>query len=345
MMGAQFDQKLFETPEAKQAVLDQPGGRTRRQRRSRAQPPDRQRRRDVQKAIRISRPSARPTAASTWTSLQGRAGRPGHDPGNVRPAHAPRHGRCSSWPARSPPRSRRAVANRLSDINDQQREVQELVFPAAPTPQVKVTDEMVKAFYDKNAACSRCRKGQGRVRRVRRRHAVEKQVSVSDAEVATPTTRTRRASRRRKAQRQPHPDHRRQGRQAGRRRRRQGQGRSGAGRSAQEPGDFAKIAKAQSQDPGSAELGGDLGVVEKGVFVKPVEDAIYKLKEGEISGWCVGIRLPHHQGHQGQAGGPEVAGRSQGRNRRRTEEDQSCRRSIRNWPRPSRTPSTSSRTA
>jgi peptidyl-prolyl cis-trans isomerase D len=50
------------------------------------------------------------------------------------------------------------------------------------------------------------------------------------------------------------------------------------------PNDFAKIAKAQSQDPGSAELGGDLGVVQKGVFVKPVEDAIYGLKEGEVSG-------------------------------------------------------------
>jgi peptidyl-prolyl cis-trans isomerase D len=50
------------------------------------------------------------------------------------------------------------------------------------------------------------------------------------------------------------------------------------------PNDFAKVAKAQSQDPGSAELGGDLGVVQKGVFVKPVEDAIYGLKEGEVSG-------------------------------------------------------------
>jgi peptidyl-prolyl cis-trans isomerase D len=50
------------------------------------------------------------------------------------------------------------------------------------------------------------------------------------------------------------------------------------------PNDFAKIAKAQSQDPGSAELGGDLGVVEKGLFDKPVEDAIFALKEGQTSG-------------------------------------------------------------
>jgi peptidyl-prolyl cis-trans isomerase D len=49
------------------------------------------------------------------------------------------------------------------------------------------------------------------------------------------------------------------------------------------PNDFAKIAKAQSQDPGSAELGGDLGTIEKGTLVKPVEDAIYALKDGEVS--------------------------------------------------------------
>jgi peptidyl-prolyl cis-trans isomerase D len=49
------------------------------------------------------------------------------------------------------------------------------------------------------------------------------------------------------------------------------------------PADFAKLAKAESQDPGSAELGGDLGPVEKGAFVKSVEEAIYQLKQGEIS--------------------------------------------------------------
>jgi peptidyl-prolyl cis-trans isomerase D len=49
------------------------------------------------------------------------------------------------------------------------------------------------------------------------------------------------------------------------------------------PDQFAALAKTQSQDPGSAEQGGDLGTVEKGAFVAPVEEAIYKLKQGEIS--------------------------------------------------------------
>lgn len=47
--------------------------------------------------------------------------------------------------------------------------------------------------------------------------------------------------------------------------------------------DFAGLAKQYSADPGSAEQGGDLGWVEIGQMVKPFEDALYKLKKGEIS--------------------------------------------------------------
>jgi peptidyl-prolyl cis-trans isomerase D len=48
-------------------------------------------------------------------------------------------------------------------------------------------------------------------------------------------------------------------------------------------GDFADLAKKNSQDPGSAQKGGDLGWVSRGQMVKNFEDAVFKLKPNEIS--------------------------------------------------------------
>lgn len=285
-MGAQFDQKLFETPEAKQAILDQLVA-------ERAVNAEVERSHltvsdavlakaigDIQ-MFRKADGSFDKDQYIAALAAQGMTpemfdARMRHDMAVQQLAGA------VSQTAFAP----RSVANRLSDINDQEREVQELMFPLATyAAQVKVTDDMVKAYYDKHAALFQVPETVKAEYVVFNADVVQKQVTVSDAEVAdvynknkarfsTPEKRTAShilfnvakdakpaddAAAKAKAE-------------------------AALAEVRKNPGDFAKIAKAQSQDPGSAELGGDLGVVEKGVFVKPVEDAIYGLKEGETSG-------------------------------------------------------------
>jgi peptidyl-prolyl cis-trans isomerase D len=48
------------------------------------------------------------------------------------------------------------------------------------------------------------------------------------------------------------------------------------------PGQFAELAKKNSDDPGSAERGGDLDYFGRGAMVKPFEDAVFAMKPGEI---------------------------------------------------------------
>ncbi|HET7669259.1 MAG TPA: SurA N-terminal domain-containing protein [Burkholderiales bacterium] len=48
------------------------------------------------------------------------------------------------------------------------------------------------------------------------------------------------------------------------------------------PNRFAELAKQHSQDPGSAASGGDLGWFNRGMMVKPFEEAVFSMKQGEL---------------------------------------------------------------
>lgn len=284
-MGAQFDQAMFDTPEAKQAVLDQLV---------------------AERAVNVEVARGNLTvsdAALQKAILEIQAFRKADGSFDIEQYKAAlaaqgmtpdmfdtrmRHDMAVQQLAASIQQTAfapRSVAGRLSDISDQERDVQEVIFPLATyAPQVKVTDDMVKAYYDKNAALFQVPESVKAEYVVLDAAAVDKLAVVTDADIAdtynknkarftTPEKRTAShiliavkkdasaaddAAAKAKAQ-------------------------AILAEVRKNPADFAKIAKAQSQDPGSAELGGDLGAVEKGVFDKAVEDAIYNQKEGEIS--------------------------------------------------------------
>jgi peptidyl-prolyl cis-trans isomerase D len=70
-------------------------------------------------------------------------------------------------------------------------------------------------------------------------------------------------------------------------------------------GDFAELARKNSEDPGSATKGGDLGWIARGQTVKPFEDTAFSLKPKEISGlvkteygYHILQVLDHEQAHQ-----------------------------------------------
>jgi peptidyl-prolyl cis-trans isomerase D len=286
MLGDKFDQKMFDTPEAKQGVLENLVAErsvNSEVARSKLTVSDA----TLQKTILEIQAFRKPDGSFDMDQYKAALAAQGMTPqmfdARMRHDMAVQQLAGSVQSTAFVPRS---VASRLSDINDQQREVQELLFRAADfTAQVKVTDDLVKAYYDKNPQLFQVPEQVKAEYVVFNADAVEKQVAVSDAEIAdfynknqkrfaTEEKRTashilitvkRDASAADKAAAQA-----------------KAEAVLAAVRKA--PNDFAKIAKAQSQDPGSAELGGDLGTVEKGAFVKPVEEAIYKLKEGEVSG-------------------------------------------------------------
>ncbi|WP_211474033.1 SurA N-terminal domain-containing protein [Collimonas humicola] len=179
----------------------------------------------------------------------------------------------------------KTVATRLSDINDQEREVQELLFKAADyAAQVKVTDAMLQDYYSKNPKEFEIPEQIKAEYVVLDSAAVAGQITVSDADIKSyydqnvsryTEAEERRASHILIAVKKDAP--------AAEQAAAKAKAESLLAEVRKTPADFAKVAKANSQDTASAELGGDLGYFGAGSMVKPFEDAANKLKQGEIS--------------------------------------------------------------
>ena len=180
----------------------------------------------------------------------------------------------------------RTVAQHLVQLEEEQREVSEALVPSDKfLDQAKVGEAQIKSYYESHQAEFRIPE------RVRAQYAVlsaeelGRQQPVSDAEV-------QKLYESRASQYQV-PEERRAShiliavpsdakeavRQAARKK-----AEAILAEVRKSPQRFAELAKKYSQDPGSAEKGGDLGLFGRGMMVKPFEDAAFGMKEGEISG-------------------------------------------------------------
>jgi peptidyl-prolyl cis-trans isomerase D len=177
----------------------------------------------------------------------------------------------------------RTVAQRLAALEAQKREISDARIPASQfLAQVKVDDAKIKAYYDANPAEFRTPE------RVRAEYVMlsaeqlAKQEPVNDAELKQAydaragqfkVDEQRRASHI-LVKSQEEAD-------------------KLLAELKKNPVRFAELAKKHSQDPGSAEKGGDLGWFGHGMMVKPFEEAVFKLKENEMQvvqsdfGWHV----------------------------------------------------------
>ncbi len=181
--------------------------------------------------------------------------------------------------------SPKTVVARVSSLNQQAREVQELVLTLQSfRSQVKISDAMAEEYYKQHPAQFELPETVKAEVVVFNPDVVEARIVVSDADIKAyydqnlaryKTDEQRRASHILIAAGKDAP--------AADKATAKAKAEKILAQLRKSPNDFAKLAKENSQDPGSAERGGDLDFFGKGMMVKPFEEAAYALKEGEIS--------------------------------------------------------------
>lgn len=178
----------------------------------------------------------------------------------------------------------RTTANRLATFRAQQREVSEYVLRNAQfATQIKPTDEAIKKFYEDNSA----------------RFQIPEQVRVeyvllnAEALAAEPIPAEEiRQFYESNAARFGEPEQRQASHilisikpdaSAADKTKALEKARQLAEQIRKSPSSFADLARKNSDDPGSAAKGGDLGYFGRGMMVKAFEDAAFSMKQGETS--------------------------------------------------------------
>ncbi|PWF43975.1 SurA N-terminal domain-containing protein [Massilia glaciei] len=288
MAGDQFDARMFETPEAKQRVLERlitEAAITNEMARNHMAAGDKA----VQKYIASTGDFRKPDGSFDYEQYNAAILASGQSSAmyenSIRRELTQRQVSSALEASAIVPRT---VSKRLSDLAEEEREVQEVLFPSAAfVAQVAVTPELIKSYYDKNTALFKLPEQAQIEYLVFNADSVANQVTASDAEVAAVYNDSANKARfvtpeQRKASHilinapksAPAAD-------------------KAAAKAKAEallaqvraaPAEFAAVAKANSQDSASAELGGDLGVVTPESVDPVIAAAAAKLKQGEISG-------------------------------------------------------------
>ncbi len=177
-----------------------------------------------------------------------------------------------------------ALAKRLSELGEQEREVQQLLFKASDyVAQVKFSDEMLKSYYEKSRQFDVPEQVKAEYV-VLTADALAAQINVSDADIKSYYEQNAKQYGAEEQRRASHI-------LIGVSKDASDADKAAAKAKAEQllaslrknPQEFAKLAKENSADTGSAERGGDLDFFGKGMMVKPFEDAAFKLKQGELS--------------------------------------------------------------
>lgn len=179
----------------------------------------------------------------------------------------------------------KTVVDRVVQLYTQKREVQELAFAAsAYAAEVKVTSDEIKQYYDAHSQAFQLPEQVDVEYVVLDQQAIAASIPVSADDVKSYYEQNRNRYRTEEMRRSSHilikvaKDAKPAEKEAAK-----AKIQALLAQARKNPNDFARLAKENSQDEGSAANGGDLDFVGRGSLVKPFEDALFKLKEGEIS--------------------------------------------------------------